>query len=115
MKDLEFLHLTYENRYTEVDLPVYIVETQEDWENFNGKYASKFMPTIIDTVKHALDEDFLEVPVFKVLFINTGQSATAVCKRDFFDEALRMSILYFEETEEFEKCRTALNMIEDEG
>jgi len=115
MKDLDFLDKLWENTYDEVDMPVFIIERESDWENFNSKFGHKYMPHIFETVQLALREELLVVPVFKVLFVNTEKCITVICKRNNFDEALSRCIKYFEETEEFEKCQTALNMIENEG
>ena len=114
MEGLHFLEKIKENIYCDVNLPVYIVKNKEDWDNFYKKYSYKFIPEIFNTVTMALREDLLTVPIFKILFVNNGKSITLICKRDNFNEALKKCIKYFEETEEFEKCRKALNLIENE-
>jgi len=114
MKELSFLDKLNENTYNKVDLPVYIVETQDDWSKLYSNFGHKFMPEIFDTVQMAIREDLLNVPVFKVLFVNNDECVTFVCNRNNFDEALISCIRFFEEIEEFEKCRQALNIIDNE-
>lgn len=114
MKGLHFLDNILDDTYKDVDLPVYLIENESDWENFYSKYGDKVMPAILNSITLALREQLLNVPIFKVLFVNTGQCITAICKRSNFDDALLNCIKYFEGTQEYEKCLTALKLINDE-
>lgn len=114
MNGLHFLDNAIDDTYNKVDLPVYMIEKESQWEDFYSVFGHKVMPNILESVNLALHEELLAIPIFKVLFVNTGQCLTAVCKRDKFDIALSNCIKYFEGTQEYEKCQIALKMIKDE-
>lgn len=115
MENLKFIEQVWDDSYDDMDLPVYILMPRDDeWEKFKETYSRKYMPHILESIGLALREDLLKVPVFKVLFITSGETMTAAINRNDFDEALQHCIDYFTETEEYEKCAIAHKLINNE-
>lgn len=112
MEHLEFLDILFEETYDDIDLPVHLILKENDYEKIYSNFSFKIMPNIFERVQFALREDLLVVPIFKILFVDTGKSITVTCKRNNFDTALTNCIEYFEETQEYEKCQNALKMLE---
>lgn len=114
MDELLFLKKYWDDRYAELDLPVYTLVTFQEFDNFIKGNPHKIAPLIFDQVKLAINEDLIQVPIFKVFFQATALILTVCIERNYFDESLEYTIEYFKGTEDYERCSEALKLIRDE-
>jgi hypothetical protein len=114
MKTLEFTEYCANDEYLDVVLPSYVIRDPSVVEMFYNNNIEKINGDLFDAVNIALKEDLLQVPVFRLLVL-THYEIVLIVKRENFDNVLQKCLTYFEEKEEYEKCQTALNMIQNEG
>lgn len=112
MDDLFFADYVTDNYYNELELPVFLVKDENEANNFYNTNKGKLVEIFISNIKMALQDDLLVVPVFKLLFAHQGAKyITVTLKRDKFNTILNECLIYFHDTEQYERCTEIVKLI----
>jgi hypothetical protein len=115
MENLNFADYITDNAYSELELPVFLIKDENEANSFYINNIGKLVEIFIKSIKMALNDDLLVVPLFKLLFSYQGAKyITLILKRDKFDNVLQKCLDYFHETEQYERCTEIIKLINNE-
>lgn len=112
MENLHFTDYVTDNAYSKLELPVFIINNEEQAKSFYNDNKQQLIDIFIKNIRMSLEEDLITVPVFNLFFLyGGGKYITVVIKRCNFDNILNNFLEYYQETEQYEKCQQILDLI----
>lgn len=95
------------------EIPAFEIQSVHDVDTFMEKNSLIVSKLILFTIEEAVEEDLLELPVFRLCVAGLTTHLIKI-ERNNFVIALEKCLHYLEEAEEFELCAKAVKLLKDD-